>query len=112
MTNVTTALTINMYYMDKAGSATRLSKPVTATTPFLKDVWIENVTATGASTNEEIIGLPESPVLNINLTNVKISGKKGMIVKDAQGVTFKNVVIKPDSGEAVVTEFADVTKTP
>jgi polygalacturonase len=112
MKDVTTALTINMYYMDKAGSATRVTKPLTATTPYLRDVWIENVTATGAKTNEEIIGLPESPVKNINLTNVSISGAKGMIVRDAAGVVFKNVTITPASGEPVVSEFADLAKTP
>jgi hypothetical protein len=110
MKDVATALTINMYYMDRAGSATRVSKPVTATTPFLRNVWIENVTATGARTNEEIIGLPESPVKNVTLTNVKISGAKGMVVKDAQGIVFNNVVITPESGEAITTENAELTR--
>jgi polygalacturonase len=110
MKNVAVPLSINLYYEDKAGAADRETMPVTGTTPFVHDVQIDGLTVTGADSAGEIIGLPESPVKDVTLTNVKISAGTGMKVRDAQGVVFKNVDISAESGEAVMAEFADVTQ--
>jgi len=106
MTGVKNAITINMYY---AGPKERVMQPITASTPKLRDVRIENVTATGAQTCCEIIGLPESPVKNVVLSHVNLAGVKGMTVRDAQGVVLDQVVVTPTTGEPLTSQFADVT---
>jgi polygalacturonase len=111
MKNVGTAITLNMYYMDRSGGRVRAAQPVTASTPRLHDVRIENVTVSSAENAGDIIGLPESDIRDVTLSNVSITADKGMTVRDAQGVIFKNVVIDAADGEAITTEFADVTQS-
>jgi polygalacturonase len=109
MKNVTVAITLNMYYMDRSGGRSRGVMPITDSTPYLHDVQITNVTATGSQTAGEIIGLPESPVKDVILTNVKLEAAKGMTVRDAQGVVFNNVSVTAASGEAITSDHAEVT---
>jgi hypothetical protein len=72
--------------------------PIGRLTPFFHDFTIENVTATGATNAGYIVGLPESPVKNVVLKNVKISAKKHMIVMYAQ-VTGSNVSVTSEDGK-------------
>lgn len=109
MRDVGTAITINMYYMDKSGSGRRVSKPVTASTPRLHGVRIDNVAVTGAQNAGDIIGLPESDVLDVKLSNVSIAAEKGMTVRDARGVVFTNVRITAEEGEPIASDHADLT---
>ena len=108
MKNVGTAITINLYYMDKTGSRAHVAMPVTASTPTLRDVHIENVNVTGAQTAGDITGLPESNVKDVTFSNVSISAHKGMSVSDAQGIVFRNVDIQAAVGEPLVSDHADV----
>jgi hypothetical protein len=110
MKDVPQPLIINLYYEDKPGAADRAARPVTATTPFVHDVQISDLTATGAAHAGEIIGLPESPVKSVTLTNVNISAEKGMVVTDAEGVVFKNVQLNVQSGQRLVLDHADVSR--
>jgi hypothetical protein len=56
---------------------------VTRLTPFFDDITIENVTATGARQAALIVGLPESPIQNLKLIHVHLSGETGAIVQYA-----------------------------
>jgi hypothetical protein len=73
---------------------------VTGTTPFVSKVALTNVTATGATSQSFIAGLPESPVLDVTLDNVHIgqaSNKvKPMDLRYLQG-NFSNVTVSPTS---------------
>ncbi|MGD0390292.1 MAG: glycosyl hydrolase family 28 protein [Tepidisphaeraceae bacterium] len=109
MKDVSLPLSINLYYQDRQGQADRASLPLTATTPFVHDIEIDGLTATGAANAGEIIGLPESPLKRVTLTNVSIVADKGMIVTDAQGVMFKNVRIDTLTGPPLVSNHADVS---
>jgi polygalacturonase len=106
MKNVGIAITLNMYYMDKIGGRDRAIRPVTASTPRLHGVHIENVTVTNAQTAGDIIGLPESDIKDVTFSNVTITAAKGMVVRDAQGIVFDHVTIKAATGDAITTEFA------
>lgn len=108
MTNVAMPLMINLYYEDKLAQMERAPKPVTPTTPFLHDIRITSLTATGADDAGEIIGLPESPVVGIDLSDVKISATTGLIVTDARSVLFKNVDIHVADGDPIISSHADI----
>jgi len=97
-----------MYYFDKSGAANRKAKPITATTPIVRDVRVINVTAVGAKTAGDIVGLPEMPVSNVVLDNVRIGADKGMIIQDAKGVELRNVQINQKQGNALTASYAEI----
>ncbi len=76
------------------------SAPLTRLTPHFHDISIENVTATGAETAAIIVGLPESPIHNLSLSNVTISAEKGAVVKYAD-LHSTGVTIHAEQGDAV-----------
>lgn len=109
MNGVSIAIDINLYYHDKDGSRNRTEQPVTKTTPTLSGVYIDHVSVTGAKTAGDIVGLPESTVKDVSLSDVQIGSAIGFTVQDASDVVFKNVVITPEQGEALKSNHAQVT---
>jgi len=75
--------------------------PVTRLTPHFHDITIENVQATGAREAAVIVGLPESPIRNLKLTNITISAKKGATVQYAD-VASKSFVVHAEQGAPVI----------
>ena len=100
MKDVKTAILISEYYPNVLPPANDAPQPVGRLTPHFHDIVIENVTATGSKTAGVIIGLPESPVKNVVLNNVKLSAEEGLTIANAE-VTGKNVVVTPAKGEPI-----------
>ena len=98
-------------YYPRAGTMAEVpAMPVTRLTPMFHDITIENVTATNSGNGGSIVGLPESPVLNLTLKNVHISGKTGMLIAYAK-VTTDDLTVKADAGDAIqIASTATVTK--
>lgn len=78
------------------------AQKVEAHTPRFHDISLENITATGAK-DAVIVGLPESPIQRLSLTNVTISAARGMRVRNA-GVVMKGVVVTAAKGPGVIEE--------
>ncbi len=102
MTNVALPLSIQAFY---PGSAAPTPPPLpitpTASTPYVHDVTITGLTATGATSQSVIEGLPESCLFRINLTNVSIAtSNKGLALESVTG-TFNNVTSTPANGPSV-----------
>src|SRR6202044_3702281 len=76
MEDVATPVLITEYYPHIPDHDS--AQPVTRLTPHFHDISIANLSATGAKTAGFILGLPESPITSINLSNVHISAEKGM----------------------------------
>lgn len=93
MKDVDRPITIFLFYDDKTEAASPKKEEVVATTPFIKNITFTNITCDGAGKFAgEIIGLPESPALDVHLQDVKISGAKGpFTIQDAKGVQVKNL---------------------
>jgi len=108
MKNVGVAITINLFYFDKAGQQARKASPVTSTTPIVRSVRISEVTAEGAKTAGDIVGLPEMPIENVTLENVRVNANTGMIVQDARNVSLRHVQIVPQKGEPLKVVGAEV----
>jgi polygalacturonase len=108
MRNVKVAITISLFYFDKAGQKERQMKTVSAATPVVRDVRIVNVSVEGAKTASEIVGLPEMPVNGVLLDNVKINAKTSLTIQDAKGVELRAVEVKPEKGASLTTEHAEV----
>ncbi len=108
--NVKNPIFVTMYY---SGGMNRTPQPITATTPFLKNVQFHNITIRNGGNAGQILGLPEAPATDITLTNVDIEANTGFTVQDTKNCIFDNVKIKVKSGEAIIDKYkADLTIKP
>ena len=104
MQDVQTPIQITEYYSgggSKEGAAAVSTAPVTRLTPHMHDIRIENLKATGAKTAMDIEGLPEAPIVGIQMKNVQIDAARGGKVYYAEIVT-QGLVIKAQSGPPVL----------
>ena len=102
MTGVGQPIQITEYYPKAPPPGTDAAKPVDAHTPRFHDISLENISATGAK-DAIIIGLPESPIRNLTLTDVSISSETGLRIRNAD-VVMHNVVVTAARGESIVKE--------
>jgi polygalacturonase len=109
MEGVKTAILITEYYPHPTPEGEVPAEPVGRLTPKFHDISIENVTATGSNSAGMIVGLPESPVLNLSMKNVHIAAKTGMSIAYAT-VSMDDVAVVPESGDAMkIASTAKVT---
>lgn len=94
MRNVRNAIVLNLNYVDNNRPDFR-GEP--GRIPSIQNVLIDHVTVTGALNAGQIIGLPESPIRNITLSDVAITAEHPLVVKDATAPQYLNVTmnIKP-----------------
>jgi polygalacturonase len=110
MEGVKTAILISEYYPEVAPPANNPPKPIGRLTPFFHDFHFENITAKGSDVAAVIYGLPESPVKNLSMKNVRLSATKGLIISDAQNVTLEGVKVTASQGKAIdIRPSAQVT---
>lgn len=100
MKDVKNAIVISEYYPRIAPEGGVEAAPVGRLTPHFSDITIENVTATRSTSAGAIYGLPESPVKNVVLKNVKISAEHGLTIGYAD-VSGDNVQVTAAKGEAI-----------
>lgn len=69
-------------------------------TPKFKNVYFENVTATGAATCIKVTGMEgRGTIDNFNFKNVSFQGKNAGIISKAQDWRFENFSVKADNNE-------------
>ena len=100
MKNVKNALLISEYYPKVLPPEDNSAQPVTRLTPHFHDIVLENVTAENSESVGAIVGLPEAPVLNVELHNVKLSGGHGLTIGYAE-VKGDGVVVKAEQGPPI-----------
>jgi polygalacturonase len=102
MTAVTTPISILAYYPSVPADGDP-AQPVTSTTPYYHDITITKVTASGATTAGQIIGVPEKPITALSLSSVSIAAATGVVVRNAT-VTTSAATITPSSGSAWILQ--------
>ncbi len=100
MKNVKNALIVSEYYPRVMPPNGVSAAPITRLTPHFSNIVLQNVTATDSRNAGAIVGLPESPVKDVVLDNVKISAQKGMAIGYAN-VSGQNVEVKAANGPAI-----------
>jgi lysophospholipase L1-like esterase len=100
MKDVKNALIISEYYPKVLPPETEAAQPITRLTPHFHDIVLEDVKAVGSTSAGAIVGLPESPVKGVVLSNVKISAQTGLIIGYAE-VSGEAVVIDAAEGEGI-----------
>jgi polygalacturonase len=100
--HVKNPILVTMYY---SGSKVREAQPITATTPFLRNVKFNNITIRNAGNAGQILGLPEAPATDIVLSNVDIEADTGFKIQDTKGCIFDNVKISVKKGEKIIDPY-------
>jgi hypothetical protein len=112
---------INSYYMNNGDNlpsdpAKDNGQDVTATTPIWQDITMRNLTAGSPPADGVagiIWGLPEMPIRNVSLINVKIAAPTGLVVNHARNVSFDaDTRIVVGRGHAVLATSALILSTP
>ena len=99
MDDVKTPILISEFYPKIPETITE--EPMTRLTPQFNDIVIENLTATGAKQAAIVVGLPESPIRNLRLTNVHISAETGAVIQYAD-VIAKGFTVQAMRGENIL----------
>ena len=81
MRDVDPAIDIMCYYPNPPMGD--VPRPMAPDTPVYRHIHIENLTASCPREAGLIIGLPESPITDVTLTNVHISSGSSLVVRDA-----------------------------
>lgn len=109
MKDVAGAITITSYYPKIP--AVEEPQPITDTTPAYSNITIRNLTATSTKDAGFIVGLPESPIQNVLLENVKIQSERaGLEIRHVEGIRLVNVQIIPGKGEPLIVNDAEVDR--
>jgi polygalacturonase len=102
------AINFNLYYggkspLDETAIVETNLPPVTEATPQFRNIHLENILCRGAENAIVLQGLPEMPLRDITLKNVAITSQKGVSVTDAENISFENVRVENQAGEALKT---------
>jgi polygalacturonase len=100
LTNVKNALIISEYYPKIYPPTPDTAAPVTRLTPHFHNITIQNFFATGSKNAGAIAGLPEAPVRDVVLNNVKIDAQRGMVISNAQ-VNATNFAVHATKGKDI-----------
>jgi polygalacturonase len=98
MTNVKNPLIITFAYSLNA------NVPNHTDVPSVNGFSIANLSVTGSKNAGSMIGLSNSLLQNITLSNVSIQAQTGMILQNAAGVNFKNVNISVVNGTEITAQ--------
>ena len=110
MDGVGTGILISEYYPAVEPPADNRPQPIGRLTPFFHDFRFENVTVKSSKVAAVIYGLPESPVKNLVMKNVRLQGAKGMTISDAQDVVLQKVKVTAGEGKGMdIRPSAQVT---
>ncbi|WP_297088085.1 glycoside hydrolase family 28 protein [uncultured Draconibacterium sp.] len=98
------AIRINMMY---TGGDRLPAQEVTSGTPVIENIHYENVSCDFAKRNVvQIIGIPEMPVKNVSLKNIRLGGNLGVEVVDAQDISFENLSVSNKTGSFAKISFS------
>ncbi|WBO21346.1 glycoside hydrolase family 28 protein [Sphingomonas abietis] len=108
MRGVGTTISISAYY-PKPGPEDDPRQPVTATTPFIRDVTIRHLRARESHAAGIMIGLPESPLRSVVLRDVAIQADRPLQIRNAE-VALCHVHIVGRNGVADVEHGGHVAE--
>ena len=84
------------------------AQPISSLTPAYDGIRIENLTGDCPESAGLIVGLPESPIRGVTLSDVHLKTVTGLLLKNAEDVELKNVKIEVEQGEPVILKNAKV----
>lgn len=111
MTNVDYPIYLTSYYPKVP--ATDPAQPLATNSPVYRNIVIRNVTAHSAKTAGMIVGLPELPIENVTLENVRVTAPTGLMFRNVRAIQLQATTITPAKGPPFILETnAEVTGLP
>jgi polygalacturonase len=107
MTNVRYPIYFTAFYSGIPPQNVDTLFPITSTTPYYHDIKVINLTSTNTASNSVagiIVGVPEEPLNNITLQNVKLSAYKGIQLRNASISISDTMLINVTSGPRIIYE--------
>ncbi|WP_181307042.1 glycoside hydrolase family 28 protein [Rufibacter sp. XAAS-G3-1] len=113
MVNIPTqAISFNLFYGgnspvleedQRAGDEARVERlvPVTEETPSFRNIWMRDITVSGAAEAVALQGLPEMNLQNVNIADSYLKATRGISAVDATGISLKNVKVITEKGPAL-----------
>jgi hypothetical protein len=108
MTNVRYPIYFTAFYSGIPAQNVDTLFPITSTTPYYHDIKVINLTSTNTASNSVagiIVGVPEEPLNNIILQNVKLSAYKGIQLRNASISVSDTMLINVTSGPRIIYEL-------
>ncbi|WP_460591452.1 glycoside hydrolase family 28 protein [Frateuria aurantia] len=102
MRHVGTALSVLAYY-PRPAPENDPAQPVTATTPRISHISVDDVEATDSRVAGLLVGLPEAPLQDVRLDHLSIQAGTGLLVRHAQ-VALRQVRLRVASAPAVIAQ--------
>ena len=100
------AVLFDLYYFTKPAKPGEAPPPVTEATPAFRDFHISHVACDGAKQALLIRGLPEMPLHDITLDDVRLTATTAGLIDDAVGVTCRDVHVRATDGSTVRVDHA------
>jgi len=101
------ALYVDTFYGHKEFDPHR-AEPRGEGTPLIRNILFQNITLDTVGGNAiYLAGLPERPLENIRLVNVKAVGKRGFVASNVRGLLLDNLSVDAREGQAM--RFVNVT---
>jgi polygalacturonase len=91
------AITLNLHY------TTAAPEPVSARTPHVRGIHLSAISG-DAEKAGALLGLEESVLEDVTLSDIALSTKKGLIIRDAMNVELRTVRIDAMDGPAITAE--------
>lgn len=94
MTNVTNPIIITFSYNGNASYPTDI--------PSVNGIKIDHLTVTGSKNAGSLVGLINSMLQNITLSNINISAQTGLVLTNGTNIIMSNYVINVKSGKSII----------
>jgi polygalacturonase len=98
MTNVDYPIYLTSYYPKVPPEDA--AQPLAPDSPVYRNIVIRNLTAHSAKTAGMIVGLPEAPIENVTLENVRVTAPTGLIFRNTRAIKLQNATVSPTKGGA------------
>ncbi|MBS1368453.1 MAG: glycoside hydrolase family 28 protein [Lentisphaeria bacterium] len=93
------ALYVDQYYSTDDPDM-NAEEPVDEGTPRIRDIFFENISLETRTGNAVYLaGLPECPLENIHLKNIRARGKGGLLAWNIRGLIMDHVAVSAETGE-------------
>ena len=102
MTNVDYPIYLTSYYPKVP--ANDAAQPVATNSPVYRNIVIRNLTAHSAKTAGMLVGLPELPIENVTLENVRVTAPTGLMFRNARAIKLQNTTVTPAKGLPFILE--------
>ena len=104
LTNVKTAIILTMRYTQSAAEA------LSERTPLFRDIHIDHIAAVGCNQCALIQGLDERAIENITLSDLNLSGARGITVSNAKNILFTNSQVAAQNGPTYAEDHSQDIK--